>query len=128
MESYSLLSSVIAMNASRLKEALKLSDYVLRGYPEHSTSLHTKCSILLKLNRTGDFIYACEKALWHNQRNPDAFYNLGVAYTRIGYYSDAENILRKMLERYSSVMGKSLLANVLLDTGKQQDMAEARQL
>ena len=128
-ESYSLLSNVIAMNSSRLKEALELTEYVLSRYPKHAKSLKTKCSILLQLNQTGEFIYTCEKALWYNQGDPAAYYDLGVAYTKLGYLSDAEKVLRKMLERdSSSVPGKSYLANILQGTGKTQDLVEARQL
>ncbi len=117
------------MNSSRLKEALHLTDHVLKQYPEHTQTLHTKCSILLQLNKTNELVYACEKSLWYNQNNPESYYNLGVAYARLGYLSDAEKVVRRMLHLdTTSGLGKSYLASILQGTGNAHDLKEARQL
>lgn len=128
-ERYNLLASVISMNSSRLPEALKLNEYVLTHHPHYTKSFETKCSILLKLNRTRQFIYACEEAVWNNQGLPSAYYNLGVAYLKLGYLSNAQKTFRNVLSLDgSNTLGMSHLATVLQTTGKTEDFLEARQL
>ena len=128
-ERYNLLASVISMNSSRLPEALKLNNYVLTHHPHYTKSFETKCSILLKLNQTSQILHACEEAVWNNQGLPSAYFNLGVAYMKLGHLLHAEMTFRSMLALDdSNVLGMSHLASLLQTTGKTEHLLEARLL
>ncbi len=128
-ERYDLLISVISINNSRLNEALELSEYVLTQHPSYTQVLNTRCAILIKLNWTDQFIRACEMAVWRNQGLPDAHYNLGVAYTRLGFLEQAEMAYRNMLVvAPGSVVATRQLAKALQATGSSQQLLEARTL
>lgn len=128
-ERYELLATVISMNTSRLNEALKLSNYVLSQHPAYSRIYNTRCLLLIKLNRTHEFIPACETAVRRNPALPDAHYNLGMGYMKLGYLSQAEVSFRNMvlLSRGSKV-ALFHLATVLQTTGHTQELLEARTL
>lgn len=128
-ERYNLLIGVISMNTSRLKEALHLTNYVLSQHPTYTPIFKTRCSILLKLNWTDQFIQACEQGVRRNRGSPEAHYNLGVAYMKLGHITQAETSFRNMLVLdQSSTLARFHLATVLQDTGKTQQMLEARLL
>ncbi len=128
-ERYDLLVTVISMNTSRLNEALELSEYVWSRHPGYAHILNTRCSLLIKLNRTDRFIRACEMAVWHNQGVADAHFNLGVAYSKLGYLEQAEMALRNMLVvAPGSVVAMGHLAKALLASGTTQHLLEARTL
>lgn len=128
-ERYDLLIGVISMNTSRLKEALKMSNYVQSQHPAYAPILNTRCSILIKLNWTNQFIQACELGVMRNQGLPNAHYNLGVAYMKLGYLKQAEAAFRNMLLLdTSSAVARFHLATVLQTTGKTQQLLEARLL
>lgn len=128
-ERYDLLIGVISMNTSRLKEAFQLSNYVLSQHPTYTPIFNTRCSILLRLNRTDQFIQACEQGVSRNRGLQDAHYNLGVAYMKLGYMAHAETAFRNtlMLDR-SSTVAQFHLATLLQTTGKTKQVLEARLL
>lgn len=130
---YNELATVIATNSSRLDEALKLSRYVLTQHPTYNPIHSTHCSLLIKLNRTREFVPACEQAVMKNPSLSDTHYNLGVAYMKVGHLSQAETYFRNLLvlsESGSSLHteGLSQLATVLQATGRSGALLEARQL
>ena len=128
-ERYDLLVTVISMNNSRLNEALELSEFVLSRHPSYVHILNTRCSLLIKLNRTDQFIQACEMAVWRNQAVPDAHFNLGMAYTKLGYLDRAEMAFRNLLlVAPGNRVGMHHLAKALLATGNTQQLLEARAL
>lgn len=128
-ERYDLLISVISMNTSRLNEALQLNNYVLNQHPTYNPLLNTRCAVLIKLNRTDQFIRACEMAVYRNQGLLDAHYNLGIAYMKLGHLSHAEGSFRNMLALDSpSTVARIHLASVLQASGSTQQLSEARQL
>ena len=128
-ERYDLLIGIISMNTSRLKEALKLSNYVLSQHPTYDPIFSTRCSIFLKLNWTDQIIPVCEKGVIRNQRLPEAHYNLGIAYMKLGHLSQAETFFRNVLVLdWGSTVARFHLATVLQNTGKAQQMQEARLL
>lgn len=126
-ERYDLLISVISMNTSRLKEALELSNYVQSQHPTYAPIYNTHCSVLMKLNRTDQLIRACELGVLRNQGLLDAHYNLGMAYMKLDYLTQAETSFRNMLvlDR-SSTVAKFHLATVLQSAGTTQQLLEAR--
>lgn len=128
-ERYDLLVSVISKNTSRLQEALELSEMVMSQHPGYPPILNTRCSLLIKLNRTNQFIRACEMAVWRNQRLANAHYNLGIAYTKLGYLDQAEMAFRNLLVvAPGNTVGMHHLAQTLQATGNTQQLLEARTL
>jgi len=128
-ERYDVLASIIAMNSSRLSEALEVSNYVLSQHPSYSPIHNTRCSVLMKLNHTHECIKACELAVVRNPALAEAHYNLGLAYKRQGYLSQAEMAFRNMLAvTRGSTVAMSHLATVLQDTGQTTSLLEARKL
>ena len=128
-ERYDLLISVISMNTSRLNEALQLNHYVLSQHPSYNPLLITRCAILIKLNRTDQFIRACEMAVYRNQGHLDAHYHLGIAYQKLGHLSHAEGSFKNMLVLDStSNVARFHLASVLQASENTHQLSEARQL
>ena len=128
-ERYNLLVTVISMNHSRLNEALELSQHVLKEHPDYTIMYATRCSIIIKLNRTADFIHDCDLAVRMNPGLSNAHYNLGIACMKLGYLSQAEVSFRNMLVLDSgSLVAMFHLATVLQNTGRIKDMLEARNL
>lgn len=126
-DAYHLLSSVIATNISRLPEALSTCNEGLQLYPSGKLQT-TKCSILLKLNRTRQAIDSCTAAIKMNPAIPTAHYNLGVAHMMNGHLMEAEKAFRDVLSIEQSTLGMFHLATVLQRSGNRQDLMEAREL
>ena len=128
-ERYDLLVGVIAMNTSRLEEALERTRHVLQHYPSYSPIHNTRCSILIKLNRTDEFVQACELAVMRNRRTTSAHYNLGVAYMKLGFTKQAERSFRNMLVLdHKDPVALFHLAYALQSSGQTPQLLEARQL
>ncbi len=124
-----MLATAISKNSSRLKEALELSEHVLAEHPKYGRIYTTRCSILIKLNRTSDFISKCKLAVQISPGFPPAHYNLGVAYMKLGYLAQAETTFRNLLSvERGSILGMFHLATVLQTTGRTQDLLESREL
>ena len=129
IDSYDLLASVVSMNSSRLNEALTICNEGITLYPNRHQLLTTKCAILVKMNQSGQAIPLCEDALRQNSYSPQAYFNLGLAYSRLGYISHAETAL------WNSVMLDSSnrdalyhLATILQASSNTKGLHEAQKL
>ena len=102
---------------------------MLTHHPGYTLVHNTRCSLLIKLNRTDEFVRACELAVLKNPYHPDTYLNLGVAYTKLGDLSRAETAFRRMLMLdQSNVVGMYKLASVLQASRQTQALLEAREL
>lgn len=129
IDSYDLLASVVSMNSSRLDKALLICDEGILLYPGKHQLLTTKCGILNKMNRSHEAIASCDDALRHNSYSPLAHYNLGIAYLRLGYITNAEAALRNSVMLDSgNVDALYQLATILQGNRNSRDLQEVQKL
>ena len=129
VDSYNLLASVVAMNSSRLDQALSICDEAITLYPNKHQLLTTKCGILVKMNQSYQAVAVCGDALKVNSYSPLAYYHLGVAYLRLGYISNAETALWNSVVLDSSNRDALYhLATILQGSSSAKDLQEAQRM